>query len=423
MKRHLVFALCIFLVFGVLLLGTGSASSQTANATTSATGTAAATPDFSTVAAQVAAGPHSTIKSADGKLMLLIPKGALPANVPLSKVKITAVKPETVPVTVEGNAPDVSYQFEPDGLQFLTPAILVLMTKPSADDTQPLPVLLSGDQVQVLSPVLYETDPANNNLIVTTSIPHFSKTIYVKQVVGLKVFPDADHTLNDPFTLTAQVSRPSVKDANSPWTLSGLWLVGEESLVYPGIVLNAPPLTQAAASTFTVNQQFTCTALAPKDKLLYGVLVSTELAIVVNGVPTMSPENYELDIKKAFACRHLVSKFVAAFKQSEFATHFTVTASDTDKDPLTYTWSTSNPCGSFTWNANSPEAIWLHPDSELPGACPVEEIHPADITVIVSDGHGANEIITYHGGSASGNCTFQSTDYPIIGDCRFRTHF
>src|SRR5579864_3038578 len=116
MNRHLFLAFNTFVIVAIFFIGSAvPVASQTATATATpcptgtpastqaptvaptlsaaatAEATAAATPDFSVVdtfsklAAQIGQQPHQTVKSADGEVTLLIPKGALPDNVPLSK--------------------------------------------------------------------------------------------------------------------------------------------------------------------------------------------------------------------------------------------------------------------------------------------------------------------------------------------------
>ncbi len=55
-------------------------------------------------------------------------------------------------------------------------------------------------------------------------------------------------------------------------------------------------------------------------------------------------------------------------------TFYEVTATDPEKRPLTYAWSNSNACGSFTSSGN--EAVWDHPHSLLPGGCPTSPCTP-----------------------------------------------
>jgi hypothetical protein len=61
---------------------------------------------------------------------------------------------------------------------------------------------------------------------------------------------------------------------------------------------------------------------------------------------------------------------------------------------IQYAWANSNDCGTFT--ANGATAAWSHPDSTdpnapghdfQPGPCPNEPVHPAAITVTVTDDH------------------------------------
>ena len=74
-------------------------------------------------------------------------------------------------------------------------------------------------------------------------------------------------------------------------------------------------------------------------------------------------------------------------------TTYSVTGTDPDGDTLTYTWTNTNPCGSFTSSGN--QAVWSHPHPP----CPAEMYNPGLITVVVSDGHGHQVTKTYERGS------------------------
>ena len=90
-----------------------------------------------------------------------------------------------------------------------------------------------------------------------------------------------------------------------------------------------------------------------------------------------------------------VIHFVATF--SFPITTYTVEVTDPAGGGLTYTWTKSNPCGTFSFNG--PIAQWSHPDSNLPGACPPEPVHPGTITVTATDVLGRTATFAYTGGS------------------------
>jgi hypothetical protein len=97
----------------------------------------------------------------------------------------------------------------------------------------------------------------------------------------------------------------------------------------------------------------------------------------------------------------VVCNFKAEFSQADKSTFYTVKAIDPAAGTLTYTWTNSNPCGQFLAK-NSPTAEWHHPDSNQSGACPVQDVHPGIITVIVTSAGGSVKC-EYLNGSADGS--------------------
>lgn len=96
-----------------------------------------------------------------------------------------------------------------------------------------------------------------------------------------------------------------------------------------------------------------------------------------------------------------VTRFVSTF--SFPITTYTATVTDPAGGGLTYKWTNSNPCGTFTFNG--PVAQWSHPDSNQPGACPPEPIHPGAITVTATDVLGRTASFTWTRGSDVGDVT------------------
>ncbi len=116
--------------------------------------------------------------------------------------------------------------------------------------------------------------------------------------------------------------------------------------------------------------------------------------------PTVSPTPPCKQVNASFK-GPVVCKFVAVFVQEEYSTFYTVTAFDPAGGTLSYEWSNSNKCGQFL-AANVASIQWAHPDSNLPGACPVQDIHPGTITVVIKSALGAVKC-EYPNGSAPGD--------------------
>jgi len=124
------------------------------------------------------------------------------------------------------------------------------------------------------------------------------------------------------------------------------------------------------------------------------VATSTPTEYPTPPTPTCAPLNKEF--KGPTVC-----SFTAKFVQDNSSTFYTVVAGDPAGGVLTYTWSNSNPCGKFV-ASNLPEIYWEHPDSELPGDCPVENVHPGTITVVITSAGGSVKC-EYLNGSATGD--------------------
>lgn len=74
-----------------------------------------------------------------------------------------------------------------------------------------------------------------------------------------------------------------------------------------------------------------------------------------------------------------------------------------------WSWSNTNDCGEF--GSERAKASWSHPDSDLPGACPREEVHPSVVQVVVEYG-GFKCTGLYRRGSAPG-----VEDSPAVNPC------
>jgi hypothetical protein len=96
----------------------------------------------------------------------------------------------------------------------------------------------------------------------------------------------------------------------------------------------------------------------------------------------------------------VVCSFTVTFVQAEHTTYYMVVDQDYPGSGWKYTWTNSNPCGQFfAWGPTS--AKWVHPDSDLPGACPEQAVHPGTITVVISSASGSVKC-EYLDGSAGG---------------------
>jgi len=373
---------------------------------------------------------------------LLIPQGALPANVAPSSIRIITLKPENSPLIFDGKPPLSAYQLEPDGLHFTTPAVIRVTVDQPADGGVPMLFTVSGQTIEVLTNNTAEVDPKNpKRIILTAPITHFSSLLSYDPFFSVYSFdykygaPNT-HAIGDPFIVHFEIngSKASGTIALTPlvkppipkvelryslanWSLAGHLEVAEPAHLTPDYVVSYPPFTsmqqpgwKGSDETFTcLPPPFTSTYIDFRFELSYVINVSIVPAGTVGLSQPPWTGVWDHAALKSESCVPLVSQLSAIFVSPEKSTHYGVLAADPDGDELTYKWSNSNPCGTFV-GTSGPTATWIHPDSDLPGACPNQAVHPGTITVVVSDGHGATQTVKYNGGS--GNGTLFEKDIP-----------
>jgi len=133
-------------------------------------------------------------------------------------------------------------------------------------------------------------------------------------------------------------------------------------------------------------------------KKVLGAVVAASVALLACAQAPASPSTAPVGSLPTQANRPPTIVLLQA-QLNEDRTTYSVVAVDIDGDPLTYEWSISNPCGTFTWKPESKSAVWSHPHPP----CVAEDVHPATVTVIVRDGRGGETRLSYTGGSASGS--------------------
>jgi hypothetical protein len=129
----------------------------------------------------VSAAEGATLVSSDGAITLYIPPGALAED---TAITISAVPRELWPDDVQALPPaGPVYQLEPDGLQFLTPAIftytldLVVAVDGGVILPLPLPVARASDGTLELLPGGLLLDATTGSLAVQAQLSHFSNLL------------------------------------------------------------------------------------------------------------------------------------------------------------------------------------------------------------------------------------------------------
>ncbi len=292
MKRSIAVPL---ILLGILLAACGSPAQPTA-APTSASQTAVPTApptavDLNALATKVAQGQHDTVTSSDGKVTLLIPQGALPANTAASAISIQPLTSSDSSLAALGETPLAAYQLLPDGLQFNSPAIIQIVADNSSNGHVVALMSVSGGTITPLSPTRADVDPQTNKVTLTAPIAHFSAVVVHEAGFAFALSgtgSNNDEQVNTPFQVNAAVYRysfdppklaatieasdstPAPKQgALSTWTLDGTWLA--TGAISPATVPHSPSQSISGSSGIVVasNQTFTCTKASSSEDIAY----------------------------------------------------------------------------------------------------------------------------------------------------------
>lgn len=200
-----------------------AASTPIASATPiSSTGSITDTEQFFT---QILNAPHDTIKSSDGSAELLIPNGALPPGTSANDIKITAVDPAQLQVTLGGHAPTSAYHVEPDGVKLNQPILLRLKRDTSRAKEVSSLFTISGDQGTALSPVVAAFDTDSHQVTLMATMTHFS-TLVEAFNVRVEMPDEMDEPIGTRFIVQAFVTTQEhfrfldITGRADPWTAS-----------------------------------------------------------------------------------------------------------------------------------------------------------------------------------------------------------
>ncbi|MDE3089194.1 MAG: hypothetical protein KGJ80_07395 [Chloroflexota bacterium] len=234
--------------------------SATSTPTVAPTATSTPIPDINQFIAQVTNSPHDTVKAADGSAELLIPNGALPPGKNANDIKITRIDPANASVTLQGKPPLFGYHFEPDGLRFSTPVLLRIITEASQDGATPGLVMVSQNNVSLLSPTAAAIDQGNHKLTVTAPVLHFSDVMGLT-IFSLEVSAPTQVDVGASFSADGQlVPHPSVVSDASATVESWDWFATGAATVTAPKVGRAPATGGPFRGSRTDQMRFICSA-------------------------------------------------------------------------------------------------------------------------------------------------------------------
>ncbi len=163
-------------------------------------------------------GPEGgEITSADGRLTLTFPPGALSED---TGITIRKIDPNDLPPEFEGLDGDLAYLLEPDGIEFAVPvtATLLLDEEPVQGDgslqTEVVLLLTSSDgELEVLENLSKEVDGDANTTIISGQLSHFSPLVRNRFGITVSVFGVPDSLpVGGMFEAIVEVIKPDTLD-------------------------------------------------------------------------------------------------------------------------------------------------------------------------------------------------------------------
>jgi hypothetical protein len=156
-----------------------------------------------------------TVASADGRIALAIPAGALGA---VTEIRIVELSGDAIPAGFRPAAPDKVYRLEPSGTTFAAPVRVTLVLPPSPIGAIALLLHESGGEFEV--PVNASLSMTDTERTLSGDISHFSHIFAdTAEAVTIKMTLDAaERPVGGVVTATVVVATTAVRIASFPKT-------------------------------------------------------------------------------------------------------------------------------------------------------------------------------------------------------------
>lgn len=238
------------------------------------------------------------VATSDGDATLLVPPGALPADVKLEDIKILSVTDDRAVVSEHGGLLG-AYELQPDGLQLLAPVTLTVQLPPGGVPGQIFAVHISGDETETVTSVTIERAPEGDTLVASMQITHFSNVyvVYVPLPFQAEVTASASEVaFGETFEVLGVVRRTVGPERlietlkvppskiyyyvdNTPWQLDGsIDVIGSaaperiesipSSTSVSGSMFTLPPVTVECTSSGSAHARYQATVEYPLKKLI-----------------------------------------------------------------------------------------------------------------------------------------------------------